>query len=94
MKYLARSTMVAARMLGDEMVIMSGKDSTLFTLNPVATAIWNAADGRTTLESIVEQAVCEEFDVDRYTAMQDAEAFVSELSQHGILLVSDQPIAG
>ena len=94
MKYLARSTMVAARMLGDEMVIMSGKDSTLFTLNPVATAIWNAADGKTTLEQIVEQKVCDEFEVDRATAMQDAESFVSELSQHGILLVSEQPILG
>jgi len=94
MKYLARSTMVAARMLGDEMVIMSGTDSTLFTLNPVATAIWNAADGKTTLESIVERTVCEEFEVDRETAMQDAESFVSELQQHGILVVSEQKIGG
>ncbi len=85
--------MVAARMLGEEMVIMSGKDSTLFTLTPVATAIWNAADGKTTLEQIVEQRVCEEFEVDRATAMQDAESFVSELAQHGILMVSDSPIA-
>ena len=92
MRYLARSTMVAARMLGDEMVIMSGKDSTLFTLNPVATVIWNAADGKTTLEEIVEQRVCDEFEVDRATAMQDAESFVSELSHHGILLVSEQPL--
>jgi len=92
MSYVARSTMVAARMLGDEMVIMSGKDSTLFTLNPVATVIWNAADGRTTLEEIVEQKVCQEFEVERATAMQDAESFVSELSEHGILLVSESPI--
>lgn len=86
--------MVAARMLGEEMVIMSGKDSTLFTLNPVATVIWNAADGKTTLEEIVEQRVCDEFEVDRATAMQDAESFVSELAQHGILVVSEQPILG
>ena len=92
MSYIARSKMIAARMLGDEMVIMSGKNSTLFTLNPVATAIWNAADGRTTLEQIVEQRVCEEFEVDRATAMQDAESLVSELSQHGILVVSESPI--
>jgi len=94
MKYLARSTMVAARMLGDEMVIMSGKDSTLFTLNPVATAIWNAADGRTTLEEIVETRVCEDFEIDRETAMADAQSFVGELAQHGILILSEQPIGG
>ena len=93
MSYVARSKYVAARMLGDEMVIMSGRDSTLFTLSPVATAIWNAADGQSTLEQIVEQRVCEEFEVDRETAMADARAFVNELAGHGILLVSDQQIA-
>ena len=92
MSYVARSKYVAARMLGEEMVIMSGRDSTLFTLSPVATAIWNGADGQTTLEQIVEQRVCAEFEVDRDAAMADAQAFVSELAQHGIVLISEQPI--
>ena len=94
MKYVARSKMVAARMLGDEMVIMSAKDSTLFTLNPVGTAIWNAADGQSTLEQIVEQKVCGEFEVEREEAMADAQAFVGELAEHGIVGVSEQPSAG
>lgn len=93
MKYVARSKMVAARMLGDEMVIMSAKDSTLFTLNPVATAIWNAADGKSTLEEIVAQRVCGEFEVGCDEAMADAQVFVAELAEHGILLTSEQPIA-
>jgi len=38
--YIARSTAVAARSLDGEMMIMSARDSTLFTLNPVGTAIW------------------------------------------------------
>ncbi len=93
MSYVARSKYVAARLLGEEMVIMSGRDSTLFTLSQVATAIWNAADGQSTLEQIVEQRVCEEFEVDRETALTDAETFVAELAQHGIVLISEQPIA-
>ena len=44
-RYVARSSEIAARRLGDEMMIMSGRDSTLFTLNEVATIIWEAADG-------------------------------------------------
>ncbi|HVP42558.1 MAG TPA: PqqD family protein [Terriglobales bacterium] len=92
MSYVARSKQVAARMLGEEMVIMSGRDSTLFTLSPVATAIWNAADGQTPLERIVEERVCEEFEVDRETALADAQAFVAELAEHGIVLISEQPI--
>jgi Coenzyme PQQ synthesis protein D (PqqD) len=91
-KYIAKSTAIAARMLGGEMMIMSAVDSTFFTLNPVATIIWQAADGRTPLSEIVTTKVCEEFDVEPEAAERDAEQFVSELSEHGILLVSENPI--
>ena len=74
------------------MMIMSAVDSTFFTLNEVATAIWQAADGRTPLSEIVTATICSEFDVDPAQAASDAQHFVAELSQHGILAVSDQPI--
>ena len=90
-KYIARSSQIAARMLGGEMMVMSAVDSTFFTLNEVATAIWQAADGRTSLGEIVASTVCDEFEVDLETARRDAEQFVNELSHHGILLVSDHP---
>ncbi len=92
MSYVARSTQVAARMLGDEMVIMSAKDSTLFTLNAVAAVIWNAADGSRTLEQIVEERVCQEFEVSPEMALKDARNLVSDLAKHGIVLISEQPI--
>jgi hypothetical protein len=74
------------------MMIMSAVDSTFFTLNEVATVIWQAADGRTPLSDIVAHRICPEFEVDPAEAGQDAEQFVKDLSQHGILLVSEQPI--
>ncbi len=92
MTYIARSPMVAARRLGDEMVVMSAADSSLFTLNQVAAAIFEAADGQTTLENIVTGRVLPEFEIDEATAMADAREFVSRLSQHGILQVSESPI--
>lgn len=73
------------------MMIMSAADSTFFTLNEVATAVWQAADGRTRLSEIVAQKICREFDVQPTQAELDVEEFVEQLSQHGILLVSDQP---
>ena len=73
-------------------MIMSAVDSTFFTLNEVATSIWQAADGCTPLAEIVSSRICSEFDVDPDQAGRDVEQFVSDLSQHGILLVSDQPI--
>jgi len=90
--YIARSTAIAARMLGGEMMIMSAQDSTFFTLNAVATTIWQAADGRTPLSEIIERRVCVEFEIEPEVARLDAEEFVNRLSEHGILLVSDRPI--
>ena len=91
-KYIARSSAIAARMLGGEMMVMSAADSTFFTLNEVASTIWQAADGRTPLSEIVAGKVCREFDVNRERAQRGADRFVDELSQYGILMVSDQPL--
>jgi Coenzyme PQQ synthesis protein D (PqqD) len=90
--YIARSRSVAARQLGEEMVIMSAQDSTLFNLNPVATLIWLAADGHTPLETIVQERVCSTFEVELEEALQDAQLFVSELTAHGVLLLGETPI--
>jgi len=91
-KYIARSSAIAARKLGDEMIVMSALNSTLFTLNEVASVIWQAADGKTPLAEIVAGTVCREFDVTPEVAYQDAETLVNDLAGHGILLVSEQPI--
>jgi hypothetical protein len=91
--YVARSTEVAARMLGGEMMIMSAQDSTLFSLNETASAIWQAADGQTPLSEIVVRTLCAEYEVAPQEALQHAEELVRELAERGILKISDQPIA-
>jgi hypothetical protein len=88
---IARSPMVAARQLGGEMVIMSATDSTLFTLNEVASLIWKSADGATPLWEIVKSKICAEFDVDPEIALADAERLVSELAGRGLLLMTNGP---
>jgi hypothetical protein len=91
--FIARSTKVAARMVGDEMMIMSGRDSMLFTLNPTGAALWEAADGVTPLEDIVTRQICAKYDVEPERAIRDAEELVEQLAGRGLLLVSDTPIA-
>jgi hypothetical protein len=93
-KYIARSSAIAARILDGQMMIMSAVDSTFFTLNETATLIWQAADGTTPLSQIVAHTLCSEYEVDIETAARDAILFVDELSAHGILIASDQPISG
>jgi hypothetical protein len=91
--YLARNPKVAARSLDGEMMIMSGRDSTLFTLNKTATILWQAADGATPLEEIVDNRICSEFEVERGEALHDAESLARELASHEILQISEEPIA-
>ncbi len=92
--YIARSREIAARELDGEMMIMSARDSTLFNLNELGTLIWQAADGAISLEDIVAQKVCAEYEVEPAAALQDAEVFVRELAERGILRLSETPIVG
>jgi len=73
-------------------MIMSGRDSTLFTLNPTATILWQFADGKTPLDEIVEKRICAEFEVEPAEALQDAESLARELARHEILQISEEPI--
>jgi hypothetical protein len=88
--YPAQNPRAAWRVYDGEAVIVSPEDSTLHTLNPVGTFIWEAADGRTALAVIVAR-VCEAFDVDRAVAARDATAFVEQLSRRGLLTVLHAP---
>lgn len=92
-RYVSRATAIAARVLGDETMVMSATNSTLFTLNEVATVIWEAADGMASLEEIVTKKICAQYDISPEVALKDARAFVEQLAEHGLLRLSDQPIA-
>jgi hypothetical protein len=89
--YISRSSAIAARMLDGEMIIMSTRDSTLFTLDEVATEIWQNADGRKPLSEIVRDRVCAKFKVEPEVAYADAEDFCRRLAEHGVLLLSNRP---
>ncbi len=90
--YVARNPRVAARNLDGEMMIMSGRDSTLFTLNKTATILWQAADGTTPLDEIVQERICPEFAVESAEALHDAETLARELASHEIMQISEEPI--
>ena len=92
-RYVARSKAIAARALGDETMVMSATNSTLFTLDEVASVIWDAADGVTPLDEIVEKNICARYCVTPEVALDDAAQLVEELAAHGIMLLSDQPLS-
>ena len=89
-RYVTRNSRTAWRVYDDEAVILLADDSTLNTLNPVGTFIWQRADGATPLSTLV-QRVCAEFEVDAPRAERDIELFIDKLQQRGLLEVSATP---
>lgn len=90
--YLLREENVAARRIGGELMIMSAKDSALFSLNETAAILWDAADGTVPLAEIVSRDICQRFEIDAESALRDAREVAEGLANHGILKLSTQPI--
>jgi hypothetical protein len=88
-QFISRGPALAYRMLGDETIVMSAGNSTLFSLDEIASFIWQKADGRTPLSAIVA-AICDEYQVTPDVAQRDAEEFVGGLASRGLLVVSDR----
>ena len=83
----------AYRTINGEAVVVNLKDSTFHTLNPVATFIWEQADGQTKTEQMIEK-ICQEFEVDRDTAEKDCLEFLGELVSKGLVVLSQNPPEG
>ena len=60
---------------------MSARDSSLFELNETAAILWDAADGATPLEEIVERDICAAYEVDAATALRDARELALQLAE-------------
>jgi hypothetical protein len=90
--YIARGERLAARKVAGEMVILGADDSSLYVLNEIGTAVWDAADGRRSVQAIVDDVICREYDIDRETALRDVTDFVEALSVHGVLRTSGRAI--
>jgi hypothetical protein len=86
---IVRGNKLAARKVGGEMVILSADDSSLFLLNEVGTAIWEAADGRRSIEALAD-VLCSEYEVDRATALADVAEFIESLAAAGIVSIADE----
>lgn len=89
-QYVSRNSQTAWRVYDGQAVILLAADSTLNTLNAVGTVIWEHADGRTPVRTIVER-VCETFEVEAAEAERDSAAFIEKLCQRGLLTVSESP---
>lgn len=91
-KYVTKNNeKTAHRIIDGEAVVVNLEDSTFQTLSPVATFIWQQADGKTSVKEIV-QKVCQEFEVDWDTAEKDCLEFIRKLVDKDILILSLHPL--
>lgn len=91
MDRFVRSDSVVSRVIADETLIVPirrgvGDLSSIYSLNPVASAIWNAmVEPRT--QSEIEAAVQTEFADAPETVSADVEAFLAEMTSVGLVSV-------
>ncbi len=90
-KYIAPDPDVAARLINNEIIILTPFDGVLHNLNPVATYVWCLMDGKHRLKDII-LCLCSEYDVLFPAAERDVMHFVEDMLAKRIIVLSDKPI--
>ena len=89
MSRFVRSDSVVSRVIAGETLIVPvrrgvGDLASIYSLNPVATAIWQAlAEPRSTDEIV--QVVTEEFEAEAEKIVMDVQAFLGEMQSTGLV---------
>jgi hypothetical protein len=78
----------AGRVIDGEAVLILSDSAEINVLNPVGSRIFELIDGETSLEQIVETIV-QEYNVNRADAERDTVAFVQELVDHQVLILTE-----
>jgi len=86
-KILARDENVAWRVIDGEAIILSAEDSSVHSLDEVGTRIWELADGKKTVQEIID-TLHDEYDVELDQLKQDVVDFVNDLTSKDKSLVS------
>ncbi len=97
MTRFVRSNSVVSRVIAGETLIVPirggvGDLASIYSLNPVATAIWNALSEPRTKNEIA-QAIQQEYDVQSDAVSSDLESFLVEMSAVGLIQTAEEVAA-
>jgi hypothetical protein len=81
---LSKTPDAAYRIYDGEATIVLPSKAEVTVLNPVASLVWDAIDGRRTLAEILE-SVLRDYDVPREQALHDLLEFVNTLREQGMV---------
>lgn len=76
---------IAWRVIEGEAVVVDPKQGAVFPLNPVATRLWELAEGSRTVADMIG-LLEQEFDAPREILEKDAVAFLNECRANGLFL--------
>ena len=86
---LARRQEVAWRLFEGEAILVFTAQDEICQLNPVASFIWEALDGKMDLRQVAVK-LAQEFEVTEAEARRDALAFAAELLEKGVAEVAGE----
>ncbi|RPA66619.1 PqqD family protein [Cyclobacteriaceae bacterium YHN15] len=78
-KYIRNNETISGR-LHDETVMMDIEQGKYFSLNPVATRIWDLLEKESSLEELVEELLSE-FEVDEAQCRKDVSDYLQEMEK-------------
>ena len=92
-----RSNSVVSRVIADETLIVPvrrgvGDLASIYSLNPVASAIWRAISQPCATNEIV-QIIKEEFDADSAAISADVDSFLAEMTAAGLVNSDEAGVA-
>ena len=91
-KYIARNKeKTAYRIIDGEAVVVNLDNSTFHIFNSLATFIWQQADGKTTINQIIEKVI-QEFEVEQDVAEKDCLEFLDDLIGKNLVTTSLSPL--
>jgi len=80
----------ASRIEDGEAVVVLLEQAEVKVLNPVGSRIWELCDGSIAVRDIIDR-ICEEYDVEKNQARQDATEFIQLLADHQMLVLHERP---
>jgi PqqD family protein of HPr-rel-A system len=88
-KFIRNTNAISGR-LNDELVMMDIKKGKYFSLNPVATRIWDLLDQPLSMEELCT-LLTEEYDVDPGQCREEVREYLEEMTRLGLV---NEPPAG
>lgn len=83
---IRRNSDIIAAGLSEQTILLDPKDWTYVNFNETAARIWEALDEPRSVDSLVE-ALMRDYAVDRSTCEREVEAFVSDMSGRGFIVI-------